>query len=603
MALFVLLSVSTSALSTNINDYSKTLSWVKVVGSRYEDYNVDAFFDINSSIHIIGEVPLDGSTPQILIIKLNPEGDLRWAKTIDIKNVDVLAIVPFIRVDPKGYIYIAGRVSPSPFNISSPDIFVAKLNQVGEVLWAKVIDLQEPECVEGMYIDASGFIYIVGATRYDIACLVGYAPCYIDFSYINIFIVKIDPEGNIVWIKSLDSGGYDVVNSIIVDSLGYIYLGGTTNIRGEWMYLVVKLNPSGDIVWVKTIDVGGFEYARSMYMDSAQQLHLHGITYINESMYFIIIKLNTKGDFIKGKIIPYAGVAYTTYNGITYLAGVILSDTFLMKLDYDLNLVWVKIIYNPKIELPITLYVDNNNVYVVSSIISQVTQDVYKFEDILIVKLQENTTIPRVIDITEDLYITIHNLDAINIANFFINVSNSRYRVGDLAPEVKDFTNNITVKVLSTIQETPTITLTVTHTLSIAIPTTTLTTTLTTITTTEIIPIAFTATKTIETTVYRTSTLTTSYITTYITTHVAIEIITSKEIQTTTSICTVTVKEIATKTYTHTYRESIYLTIIKIVEKTNTKDLFLGLHSTLIGLMVCVSIIVIGFIYIKRRRL
>ncbi|MEM3980371.1 MAG: hypothetical protein QXF79_03845 [Ignisphaera sp.] len=97
-----------------------------------------------------------------------------------------------------------------------------------------------------MHIDVSRFICIVGAT--DIACLVGYAPCYIEFSYINIFIIKIDPEGNIVWIKSLDSDGYNVVNSVIIDSLGYMYLGGATNVRGEWMYLVVKLNPSDDIV-------------------------------------------------------------------------------------------------------------------------------------------------------------------------------------------------------------------------------------------------------------------------------------------------------------------------------------------------------------------
>ncbi|MEM4789195.1 MAG: hypothetical protein QXV06_05325 [Ignisphaera sp.] len=72
----MLLSLSTPTLSIDINDYSKTLSWIKVVGSRYKDYyNVDVF-DINSSIHIVGEVPIDGSTPQVLIIKLNSEGDI-----------------------------------------------------------------------------------------------------------------------------------------------------------------------------------------------------------------------------------------------------------------------------------------------------------------------------------------------------------------------------------------------------------------------------------------------------------------------------------------------------------------------------------------------
>ncbi|MCC6016837.1 MAG: hypothetical protein LM582_07335, partial [Desulfurococcaceae archaeon] len=173
---FLLFSISITSQQV----IGSTTSWVKLIGSIYEEYNAEMFIDRNGYIYIVSEIIVNRSYPYILIAKLSSEGDVIWAKVLDINNIGKLAIVPLIYVDNKGYIYIAGRLSPSPFNISSPDIVVIKFSPEGDVIWAKVLDLYHPECVEAIYVDTDGYIYVVGETCHDLACYVGYSTCDLD---------------------------------------------------------------------------------------------------------------------------------------------------------------------------------------------------------------------------------------------------------------------------------------------------------------------------------------------------------------------------------------------------------------------------------------
>lgn len=461
---FLLFSISITSQQV----IGSTTSWVKLIGSIYEEYNAEMFIDRNGYIYIVSEIIVNRSYPYILIAKLSSEGDVIWAKVLDINNIGKLAIVPLIYVDNKGYIYIAGRLSPSPFNISSPDIVVIKFSPEGDVIWAKVLDLYHPECVEAIYVDTDGYIYVVGETCHDLACYVGYSTCDLDTKYVNIFVAKIELDGNVVWVRTIDGDGFEKAESVTMDSTGALYIGGSTTTRdGKNFFLVVKLDQDGYIVWSKVFGLGS--YSRTKYIFSSEDgVYLIGSAYINTSKYLTITKLSRDGEILWSRILSSDGIPAIGTRGELYVAASLYLDTIVIKFDRDLHVQWVKSIYNPKFEVPASIDIDiNGSVYILSSIISIPSEGNLVFEDMLLIKIGINsTTNPRIIDITNEFPIKVEDLISVNTINTTFTVSIANYKIAGFLPKEYRFKENLSVKTLAIEQviETPIPTLTITKT-------------------------------------------------------------------------------------------------------------------------------------------
>jgi len=77
----------------------------------------------------------------------------------------------------------------------------------------------------------------------------------------DLFVCKLDTEGNFIWAKSAGGSGNENGNCIALDSTGNTYVVGTFQQTANFgtiqltasgdEFFIAKLNPSGDFLWVK----------------------------------------------------------------------------------------------------------------------------------------------------------------------------------------------------------------------------------------------------------------------------------------------------------------------------------------------------------------
>ena len=119
-----------------------------------------------------------------------------------------------------------------------------------EIVWSKQWGTAaETGSVDNIALDGQGNIYIVGVTEGN---LFGQNQGKWD-----IFVIKLDSNGKVLWSKQLGSAGKEEGVSGAVDGDGNIYL--LTLTEGDWFgknlgsrdIVLLKLSSSGEILWEK----------------------------------------------------------------------------------------------------------------------------------------------------------------------------------------------------------------------------------------------------------------------------------------------------------------------------------------------------------------
>jgi len=159
---------------------------------------------------------------------LPPEsGDLMWAKYFgsynNEENTDAC-------IDDEGNLYITGRfleyTTLGNFTLNSAgghDIFIAKINSEGEVLWAKSAGGSGEDNCYNICSDNSGNLIITGSfessATFDTQILTSAGQK-------DIFLVKYDTNGNIDWAQRNGNVNNDIGYGVEVDENDNIYFTG-----------------------------------------------------------------------------------------------------------------------------------------------------------------------------------------------------------------------------------------------------------------------------------------------------------------------------------------------------------------------------------------
>jgi len=137
----------------------------------------------------------------------------------------------------------------------SDDAYIVKLDSYGNVLWAKEIGTWTSEDGRTIIQDSNGD-YVVAGNSW----LLGG----------DIYVMKLDSQGNLQWAKSVGGDEVDYISPSrsITQSIDgdYVIAGGTMSSFGiGWhdIYLV-KLDPEGNVKWAKVIG-GGLRYTSFNY--------------------------------------------------------------------------------------------------------------------------------------------------------------------------------------------------------------------------------------------------------------------------------------------------------------------------------------------------
>jgi len=181
-------------------------------------------------------------------------------------------------------------------NISA-DLFVTKLDASGNVIWARSAGGVMEDDVQGITTDLAGNVYITGgfdsqSISFGTFTLTSSGPGHQVF-----FIVKYDSSGNAIWGKKAGGISTDTGSGVVTDVSGNVIVTGyyisptivfgTTTLTNQGSYdiFTVKYDPSGNVIWAKTAGGPGMDNVYNICLDNNSNIYLAG-NYYSDSFTF-----------------------------------------------------------------------------------------------------------------------------------------------------------------------------------------------------------------------------------------------------------------------------------------------------------------------------
>jgi hypothetical protein len=237
--------------------------WAKRVGGINSDLAVDS----SGNAYITGSLSgtaLFGATTltsaggfDTYIAKVDSGGNFIWAKRAGGTSDDYGR---GIALDSSGNAYITGSFQGTALygattltSSGSYDTYIAKVDSVGNFLWAKSAGGSSDDVGVGIALDSSGNAYITG---YFSGTAVFGATTLTSAGDRDIYVAKLDIGGNFLWAKRAGGISWDSGNGIAVDSSGNTYITGYFN--GIAVFGATTLiSAGGDDTYIAKVDIGG----------------------------------------------------------------------------------------------------------------------------------------------------------------------------------------------------------------------------------------------------------------------------------------------------------------------------------------------------------
>jgi hypothetical protein len=247
--------------------------------------------------------------------KLNAAGSLVWAK-----SMGAAAITQALAIDNASNIYLTGvfcgltDFDPGPSSTTltvnqtsfctNYDVFVTKFDSAGNFKWVRIFKETDSANQCGYstgYKIVSGLnnrIHIVGCFIDTLDVDPGPAEYKLVSATRSVFVVTLDSAGNLMWAKQFGTAGFFEDYSLLIDSVGSIYIAGQflgqgdfdpgpgltqLTAQGEDDILIMKLAVSGELQWCHQLGGGAWDYVEDMTIANGS-LFLTG--YYRDTLYW-----------------------------------------------------------------------------------------------------------------------------------------------------------------------------------------------------------------------------------------------------------------------------------------------------------------------------
>lgn len=162
----------------------------------------------------------------------------------------------------------------------------------------------------------------------------------------DLFVQKLDVDGNLLWVKRIGGAGSDIGRSIATDALGNVYVSGqfsqtvdfgsgNVSAIGDNDIFILKLDADGNLQWVRTMGASGNDDAKSIATDPSGNVYVTG-------------QFSNTVDFGSGTGVTSGGD----------------NDIFVLKLTGNGNFGWVKTYGNTGNDVGHGITADVENVYI-----------------------------------------------------------------------------------------------------------------------------------------------------------------------------------------------------------------------------------------------
>lgn len=307
--------------------------WIQRITGSTTDEVKDIVIDSNGDIYVTGEVSpnagyfnnpddaregivvrraISGNSDAFLA-KYTRDGRLLWFKTYggassDIGNSIALhssgIYMTGIFGAPKttfGAITLQGQGTDGKY-----DMFLTKLSNSGDVLWAVSSGGFETDYASSIAVDADGSVFMTGTFESpgDFRSVSGTPNSYSSNVTPDIFIAKYNSFGNLVAFHRGNSGTYIYGNNLAIHN-GALYATGTiggakygtttVDHRGGGDIFLARYNTNTlNLEWVRTAGGPGFDAANQLAFDNTGNIYIAGL--LSDNCQFGSTVLRSAGD-------------------------------------------------------------------------------------------------------------------------------------------------------------------------------------------------------------------------------------------------------------------------------------------------------------------
>jgi parallel beta-helix repeat protein len=228
-------SLPGTAPSANVqNTVSST--WIKQAGGTGYEYSKATAVDSSGNVIVagffFGSTNFGGTTftstsgsYDMFLAKYNPSGNLIWVKQYGAAGTEG---VKSITVDSSGNIFVAGSIygtanlgGSNLVSAGDADAFLAKYSSSGDHIWSISFGDTLTDVVKSVTTDSQGNAIITGSYSGLVPLISEYRTSFVTVT----FLLKFSPTGSVVWAKSFNMSG-NVGVAVDVDSSNNIALAG-----------------------------------------------------------------------------------------------------------------------------------------------------------------------------------------------------------------------------------------------------------------------------------------------------------------------------------------------------------------------------------------
>ena len=187
------------------------------------------------------------------LLKLDGSGNLKWQKMYGGDQEDWFNCVR--QTSDGGYIAVGWTYS---YGQGLADVYVVKIDENGKLNWQKTYG--------GSGFDAG---YCIEQTTDGGFIIVGESNSFVS-GPVDVYVVKIDANGNLKWQKTYDSDGSDEAFCIRKASDDGYIIAGRSDPQNTGMYdaYILKIDENGALSWQKTYGGDDWDEAKSICQTS-----------------------------------------------------------------------------------------------------------------------------------------------------------------------------------------------------------------------------------------------------------------------------------------------------------------------------------------------
>src|SRR5215207_9026089 len=360
--------------------------WVQGGGGPNFDYGTAITLGDSGNAYFTGFVTNGPGNEDGFLNKWDANGNPIWANFVAGPAHDANHDVA---LDGDGNVYVSvafsntvefdpGNTAGNLTSAGLTDIFIIKYDADGKFIWVKGVGGTSSDGGYGITVDESSNVYLTGLYAGTVDFDPGSGMSNLTSAgFGDVFVLKLDEDGNFVWAKRMGGTGGENGFDIAVDASGNVFTtgyfngtadfdpgAGTSNLtsNGQGDIFVSKLDNAGDFLWAKQVGGMDFDSGIEITLDGSGNAYLAG----HRNYDILISKLDQDGQFLWNNILGGIGadaaygialdatgnvyvtgefggtVDFDSGAGISNLTSTGGNDVFINKLDTDGNFLWAK---------------------------------------------------------------------------------------------------------------------------------------------------------------------------------------------------------------------------------------------------------------------